>query len=214
MGNTTVLLIRHGDVDSPVDAFIPTLYGPREPLNDHGKRQISHIAAQFNKQKLIPERIYTSSFERASQAARILSETLVNHPMVIAAEGISGAHTPQWDHRPLTELDRVGDNLFADNPALPDVHGETLPQAYERVTRAYTNILESNRGKTVAIVTHNEIAGMIMHHITHDGKELPGIGRGVGKGEALVLTVSPEGRLLEMRIFTPEGPILSKERAR
>ncbi len=214
MEGRTVLLIRHGAVDLPaVGTGIPRNYGPHEPLSDRGIHQGILLAEQMKHQGIQPQLIISSLYTRAYQTADLLHKALPDHPPVIPDEKFNGARTPQWDHRPQSELGSVGGNYFADNPYLPDVHGETLPSAYTRVISEYKRILDSHKTETIAIVTHGEIIGMIMHYLTVGEYGAPGVDQTVDKGEALVLRVSSEGKLLDTRhIISAEGSIPHVER--
>lgn len=215
MEGRKVLLIRHGTVDKlAVGTGVPRIYGPHEPLDEHGIHQGKRLAENLIHQGIMPDRIYTSQFERAHQTANILQETFPNHPQVIIDTEFNGAHTPQWNHRPETELALVGGNLFADNTLVPDIHGETLPHTYERATNEYKRLLHLHTNENIAIVTHGEIIGMIMHYLSSGEFGQPGIDRSIEKGEALVLTYNKEGNLIEFCAVSNEGNAHTQERMR
>ena len=201
-----MLLIRHGSVDTlAVGNGVPCIYGPHEPLDTHGVHQSIRLAEQLSQQGIRPDLIVSSQYERAYQTANLIHEKFANHPPVIPDSFFNGAHTPQWDHRPETELARVDNNFFAGNPAIPDVHGETLPHVYNRVIAEYKRLLESHKTGTIAIVTHEEIIGIILHHIKHGDRVAPGIEHSIEKGEAMVLTYDKNNTLLDQHIVTSEG---------
>lgn len=209
----TVLLIRHGAVDMPaVGTGIPRIYGPHEPLNDHGVHQGIRLTENLLHRGFSPDSIYSSQFERAHQTAEILHSLCPKHPPIVANGTFNGAETPQWNNRPLTELGTAGNNVFADNPMTPNVHGESLPHAYDRVITEYKRILESHKTGTVAIVTHGEIIGMIVHYIRNGEYSNPNIDRTIEKGEALVLNYNKEGKLIDEQTVSSEGIQHSKER--
>lgn len=209
----TVLLIRHGAVDMPaVGTGIPRVYGPHEPLSDRGFAQGQQLAENLTRQGYTPDYIFTSQFERAHQTAQILRDTFPTHPPILIDHEFNGAGTPQWNNRPLTELGTVGNNLFADNPLTPEIHGESLPHAYNRVITEYKRVLESHKTGTIAIVTHGEVIGMIVHHLQNGEFCHPGIDRSIDKGEALVLRYGTEGKLIDEHVVYSEGTKHSKER--
>jgi len=213
MEGRTVLLVRHGTVDSmAVGTGIPRVYGPHEPLNDHGVHQGIRLAENLIQQGVQPDLIYSSQYERAYQTANILHEKFANHAPVIPDTGFNGAHTPQWDHRPETELAEAGGNYFSDNPMLPEVHGETLPHAYTRVITEYKRVLESHKTGTIAIVTHGEIISMILHYLKVGDLGAPGMDPSIEKAEAMILSYNKEGKLTESHIVTPEGRPHTQER--
>lgn len=209
----TVLLVRHGAVDLPaVGTGVPRMYGPNQPLSDHGIQQGLRLGHRLASEDLRPDIIYTSPFRRAYQTAQLLHDTLPQHPVVIPSVHLSGAHTPQWDHRPETELGHMGGNLFADNPFQPEIHGETLPQTYTRVISEYKRLVESHKTGTIAIVTHGEIIGMIMHYLKFGDQGTPGLESTIDKGEAFALYLNSEGKLIETRLILPEGPLIHREK--
>jgi len=204
MEKRVMLLIRHGEVD-PLEGFnVPTVYGPDEPLTDHGFRQSVLLARRLKEEGIAPDLIYSSPFIRAKQTASVIHDTLELHPPVYVDPRLRGADTPQWDHRPASELALVNNNIFADNPMLPDIHGETMSHAYERVTQAYEDLLRKNPEKIIAVVTHGENIGMLMHRITTGKESSAGMGTTVGKGEAYLLHLTPEGSLIESRRISGE----------
>jgi len=205
MEGQTILLIRHGDVDLPVIHNVPVIYDPNTPLSDRGIHQGIQLAKRLNNINIQPDIIHTSTYKRAYQTAKTLHDTFPNHPPVVPNDQISGTRAPQWDNRPATELGLVDNDFFADNPCLPEIHGETLPQTYARTIAAYKRLLNTRPKGVIAMVTHGEIIGMIAHYLSVGDLGSPGVGKQIEKGEALLLRVSPEGTLIETRIISPEG---------
>lgn len=213
MEGRTVLLIRHGSVDLPaVGTGIPRIYGPHEPLNTHGIHQSVRLAEHLNDHEMHPDIMYSSQYERAYQTANIIHEKLLCHPPVIPDAHFNGAYSPQWDHRPATELGLVNNNFFADNPMTPDIHGETLAHAYNRVISEYIRVIESHKSGSVGIVTHDEVIGMILHYLKTGDRTTAGIEPSIEKGEALILSISPEGKVIGTENVTPEGVAHHKEK--
>lgn len=208
MEGKTVLLIRHGSVDLPaVGTGVPRIYGPLEPLNTHGIHQSIRLAENLSDQGIHPDLIFSSQFERAYETANLLHEKFSDHPPVIPDTQFNGTHTPQWNHRPITELGHVNNDIFADNPFVPELHGETLPHTYERVVSEYKRLLESHKTGTIAIVTHDEIIGILLHYFKVGDHGTPGVEHAIDKGEAIVLMYDKENRLINQRIVTPEGTL-------
>lgn len=205
-----LLLIRHGAVDSPFSPQGPLIYGPEQPLNTKGKHQIIRLGQQFTNEHLLPSVIYTSPFLRAVQSAELLHETLPNHPPVIVRDNLAGAFAPQWNKRP--ESEAVGiDDLFADNPNVPDVHGETIEEVYARVVNEYDQIKSFHPQESVAIVTHFEIVGLLQHYLLHP-TETPRLDHTVEKGECVFYQFSPEGTIIEALRISPEQFSVRAER--
>lgn len=202
--HSSTLVIRHGQVDSPTSAEGPLLYGPEQPLNHLGTQQMTKLGEAMAREDISPSIIYTSPFPRAIQSAQILSDELSNHPTVIVRDNLRGGDSPQWEGRPISELTHVTEDIFSPNPILPDVHGESLQQAYARVTKEYQQLLDENKENSIAIVTHGEIVGIINHYErTHDTHSF-GIDQSIGKAEALYIQRNNEGNIISQRVITPE----------
>lgn len=199
---TSLLLIRHGAVDSPIGPEGPLIYGPKQPLNTQGQHQIIRLGQNLKDSGIVPDVIYTSPFIRAVQSAELLRETLPNHPPIIIREALRGSYSPQWNLRPESEAKGITD-LFADNPKLPEIHGETLSDAYARILREFQTLHASHPDQTIALVTHYEIIGLLRHYLkTRDSN--PSVDSAIEKGEGLLYRVSPEGDILEERKISPE----------
>lgn len=204
--NPSVLLIRHGDVKRAVSSSGEQLvYGPNQPLSDMGNYQLQSLGKKLSETTL-PSRIYTSPTLRAVQSASLLQEALPNHPLIIEREGLRAAYTPQWNEQPINELVGAGGDLFAKNPKLPDVEGETVDQAYNRAINEFTTIQKNHPDETVAIITHGEIIGMIQHYLRVGKEGQIGQDATIDKGEALTLKFTPEGKILESRVISSEAP--------
>ncbi len=199
---TSLLLIRHGAVDSPIGPEGPLIYGPEQPLNIQGQHQILRLGQNLKNDAIVPDVIYTSPFTRAVQSAELLRETLPNNPPIIIREALSGSYAPQWSMRPESEAEGI-QNLFADNPKLPEVHGESMKDAYTRVIREFQTLKASHPDQTIALVTHFEIIGLLHHYIkTRDSN--PSMEDAIEKGEGLLYQLSPEGNILKERKISPE----------
>lgn len=204
--NPQILLIRHGDVKRAVGSFGEQLvYGPNQPLSDMGKYQLHSLGNKLS-ETTPPSLIYTSPTLRAVQSTTLLSEALPNHPLIVKKEGLRAAHTPQWNEQPINDLVAAGGDLFSENPKLPDIHGETLKEAYNRAIKEFTDIQKNHPNETIAIVTHGEIIGMIQHYLRVGKEGQFGQDATIDKGEALILKFTPEGKIRESRVISSEAP--------
>lgn len=209
----SVLLIRHGAVDSPIGPNGPLIYGPNQPLNTEGKHQLIRLGETLQLEKMFPEAIYTSPYSRAKESANVLHDILPSHPPVLIREGLRGASTPQWDNRPEKELVAAAGNLLADNPNMPGVKGETLQNAYWRVVTEFKRLLAESDGHPMVIVTHGEIIGMLRHYFKMGENAAPGIEASpLQKGEAMLCLLDAEGKLLEERLISGEGQTIHPEK--
>lgn len=199
---SSTLLIRHGHVDSPMGPTGPRMYGSQQPLNKIGERQMVKFGESLNAKNITPDVIYTSPFPRAVQSAQILSNELPNHPNVVIRDGLRGGSSPQWEGRPISELANVKEDIFSPNPHQPDIHGETLTDAYSRVIKEYQQIVDIN--PNAAIVTHGEIVGIIRHYEQSGDKDKPGIDQPIGKAEGLLIHRNEGGLITKEQLITPE----------
>lgn len=202
--SSNVLLIRHGQVDSPMSPNGPLMYGSDQPLNRVGERQMANLGKALISHGVEPEIIYSSPFPRAIQSAQILSQELSTHPQVIIRDNLRGADCPQWEGRPVSELAHATEDIFSSNPNTPSLQGESLQDGYARVVHEYITILDENPGTTVAIVTHGEIISMMRHYGRTGDKNNPGLDQPVGKAEALMIQRNNEGAIAEQRLITSE----------
>ncbi len=200
--NSSVLIIRHGQVDSPIGPNGPLMYGSEQPLNTQGEKQIKKLGEVLNIHHVTPTVIYTSPFPRAIKSAQLLHDELSNHPEVIVRENLKGGFSPQWEGRSISELENVKEDIFSKNPYQPDVQGETLQEAYTRVTEEYQHILETN--PNAAIVTHGEIVGIIKHFEKTGDKNKAGLDQPIGKAEALLIQRNAEGKIIHQQLLSPE----------
>ena len=207
----SLLLIRHGAVDSPIGPEGPLIYGPEQPLNIQGQHQIIRLGQNLKDSGVVPDVIYTSPFIRAIQSAELLRETFSNNPPVIIREALRGSYTPQWSLRPESEAEGIHD-LFADNPNLPEVHGESMKDAYTRIIREFQTLKASHPDQTIALVTHFEIIGLLRHYMKTRVSSNPSMEDVIEKGEGLLYQFSPEGNILEERKISPEQHYAHPER--
>src|SRR3989344_1269323 len=77
MDNTTIYLIRHGDLEYPRnEKGQRLLYEPDTPLSDTGRAQIQQLAERLDREGRKPKRIYTSPFRRAVETSDIIASGL------------------------------------------------------------------------------------------------------------------------------------------
>lgn len=202
--NPSTLLIRHGQVDSPMSPAGPLLYGSEQPLNAIGMLQMKKLGEALTIQGISPSRIYTSPFPRAIQSAQILKNELSNHPPIVIRENLQGGRSPQWEGRSVSQLAGVTEDIFSPNPYEPDIHGESLPEAYSRVIKEYQYLLDENKDNEIAIITHGEIVGIINHFERTQDAHSAGIDQAIGKAEALYMQRNSEGNVISQRVITPE----------
>src|SRR5438046_2646980 len=84
----TVYIIRHGEVDAQYDSLGRLLIHPPDAtLGEKGKKEMHHIAEQFQKGFITIDALYASPSIRAAQSAKLLSEDL-QAPSPIMLKGL------------------------------------------------------------------------------------------------------------------------------
>lgn len=185
---TTVYLIRHGEVDFPKGPNGEDLiYDEEAVLNSNGERQMRSLGISLIDQGIKLSVIYTSDIKRAHQSAQILGDEFSYHVPVVDIPGFRAKAYPDWERRPVKELLETGVELFFhEGPGI-----ETVKEASERLSQAYREIVRKNRGRIVAVISHEDEIRAIMHMFAPFHTEAP------GNGEGFRLTVSPEGEILD-----------------
>ncbi len=200
---TTVYFIRHGKVDDQIIKETPCLHGPDQPLNSLGKKQILDLANVFKVKRISFDAIYTSPLERAFDSAKILRSNLFTYPKLFIMHNLIATPKPGWDGRPVEELRAVDYDIFAK----PEYCSETPKEVENRVMKCFTRIIEMNRGKTIAIVSHSEELGFLANRIINPSGETRKSIMFRRQGIAWRMNFDELGRCFECEFISPEMEI-------
>ncbi len=145
--NTTLYLMRHGEVHNPQ----AILYGrlPGYQLSEAGRAQ-ARAAGKWLAGKAI-QAIYCSPMQRAQETAAIVAEEL-GGPSPRIDQRLIEVHTP-YEGRPTAEMAQMGWDLYTGNK--PPY--ETPQVVLERVLDFFEFVREQHAGKVVAAVGHGDV---------------------------------------------------------
>jgi broad specificity phosphatase PhoE len=146
MPETTLHLVRHGEVHNPDDI----LYGrmPRFRLSERGREQARAAADYLAKQSIAG--LYSSPLLRARQTARIIGDRVALP--VRQSKYLIEIYSP-YQGRTHAELEAMGWNIYEGIPAGYDQPADILArlQAFTR------RIRKAHPGEAVVAVTHGDI---------------------------------------------------------
>lgn len=192
VGDTTVLLVRHGETDWNALGY---LQGWADlTLNDVGLREVEHLGASWKEQVgMDVDVIYSSTLNRARQTAEILAKYISISPFEIRLDPdlrefsigiLTGVPSSQLKAVPeylAIYKQWLADTSFA-QPSGPsgmpseytrhylegkEFIGESLDTCRDRVWNALEKIVAENRGKTVVVATHGGVIGMALCVVTN-----------------------------------------------
>src|SRR5581483_11777062 len=179
--NTTIFLIRHGDVDLPIIDGKPTIYGPEALLSPQGRQQMSRLGENFAWQNVHFDEIFSSPLLRARQSAFLIAEK-TGKPNITYTEGLRGLKYPSWKGKPVEELSS-DEQLFTDEP---------VEEVSNRIWQTFEGIVKANSGRIIGIVLHGEESDMLLRRINKDKSREPLLSNAIPNGEAVRLTLDPE----------------------
>jgi broad specificity phosphatase PhoE len=146
-GGTTLLFVRHTDVENPHNIFYGRLAG-------YGLSQLGREQAERSARVLAEEPVaafYTSPMLRARQTARVLSEP---HGLKPRVSWLLAEVRTAWQGRTFDDLDAIEYDFYS---RLLHPRDETLPQVWRRITRFTRMVREAHPGGTVVAVTHGDV---------------------------------------------------------
>src|SRR5687767_3785965 len=146
-GDTTVIFVRHTDVENPEEIFYGRLRG--YGLSEVGRTQAARTAEILAEVPVTA--IYTSPMLRARQTARIIAQP---HHLRPKATWLLAEVRTGWQGRPFTELDTIGFDFYS-HPLGPGE--ESLVALWTRIDRFSRQVRDEHPGGTVLAVTHGDI---------------------------------------------------------
>ena len=144
---TTIFLIRHGEVHNPEG----TLYGrlPNFGLSYKGKQQLEKTAEYLKDKKI--SQIYASPLQRARESAEI-NRNKLNLPETTITEEILEVRT-SYEGGKFTDLDPLQSEVYL-KPLHPN--DETVEQIATRMQKFINQLIRTNPGKNIAVVSHGD----------------------------------------------------------
>ena len=159
MGDTTILLVRHGETDWNAERRVQ---GKTDrPLNDTGRQQARTVAAQLAGVPLAA--VYSSDLSRALETARVVAD----------AHELSVTSMPELRERDFGTWEGLTDEeilmRFPEARTGPWGDAETRDELAARVLSALRGISENHAGETVLVVTHGGPLRAMLAHVSGDG---------------------------------------------
>jgi broad specificity phosphatase PhoE len=142
---TTVLLVRHGQTNSNVTGF--AVGWSNEDLNEVGYTQARRLSSRLSSLPIAA--VFTSPLQRTYTTASILAEPHKLEPKVL--DDLIELRLGDWEGLHVDEIERRWGELWQlsmiDPSELTVPNGESLMDVTERATRAFSRVVEDNRGK-------------------------------------------------------------------
>lgn len=201
---TTVYIIRHAEVEYPLDEQGRRLMYPKEThISQEGRRQFTEFAKDLK--GIGFDAIESSDHTRALETAEILSRE-TNGPSIVGNPAFADSYVPGWVGVPLSvqqELMDKGEDIY-DHPRTPDQ--ETREQIANRMLEGFNDLVRRNEGKTIALVSHGDPIRFLMFRLGNPMGEVPNMSilsrEGyLKRGEAFQVTVD-NGKILETQLLS------------
>lgn len=208
--NTTIYLIRHGEVEYDYKDGKPLVYGKKAKLSDRGKEKIAELALAFKRRGINFEGIYSSPLTRAVQSAEFFAAEYKSP--IQEVEDLSDVESPA------SEMGMTMDELKAMEGDTYSLQGhESQVHMSNRMKATLRKILEENEGKTIGLVSHGDPIRILIFGLKNPDKELPSMKElaksdYIDKSQAWRLVFDPEFNLIESEVITAEGSINPPER--
>ena len=152
---TTIYLVRHGLTEANTKGLM--MGWNDEVLNNTGLRQAEKVAARLERFPI--STVYSSPLKRAWMTAEIIAKS---HKLIpIALPDIMEINYGDWQGLTRAEVRRRWPDLSERsreyNHAFVFPGGESFREVGERAIKAFTNLINKERGKQVVLVSHQGI---------------------------------------------------------
>jgi len=198
---TTIFLIRHGEIDNPKKI----MYGGslEMQITDIGRAQIKKTAEKIKALGHQIEKIYTSPMHRTMESSKVLALVFRIENKIIKEKNLWDVLIPALAGELLTIRDKIhakGTDEY--NSYYASLGNESREQIVGRMENAFRNIVKSNKGKTVAIVSHGDPIRFLLYRLDHLGEKVPSVStlideEYVQKGKAVKIIVDETGKVVE-----------------
>lgn len=197
MKNTTAYLIRHGNVDVPLDEKGDRLfYGPEARLNAVGQEKAARLGRDLHSRAVPLDRVFSSPFPRAAETARLIA-TPFGLPVAVDPR-LGDTHAPNLWGTSIEEANRKGPYSYFVQPT-PDQ--EVPEQIDARMLAAYQQIYAESRGQTFVLVSHGDPLTILYYRLCSPLAALPPMVElsktAPGNVEGFRLVFDPDGNVLE-----------------
>lgn len=152
MSETTIHLLRHGDVENPQAIFYGRLAG--FPLSDEGRRQVAAAADTLRDGPI--QLIYSSPQLRARQTADIVQKKLTPTPPVRIEAHLDEVRSP-YDGVPREAMEARDWDFYTGVPEQYEQPQDVL----ERLLRFMARVRREHSGKQVVGITHADCLALL-----------------------------------------------------
>jgi broad specificity phosphatase PhoE len=154
----TIYLIRHGEVEFPLDSQGRRLvYGQETGLSQLGKEQIIDVAKELGQQKIKLEVLFVSPAKRTVETADILRTQLLI-PKIIIIKDINDVSPLSWLGYPLDDYFKIRGDGYSQPKSS---NQESLEHMVKRSEKAIKEIIKDKSFNVVGIVSHGDIISSI-----------------------------------------------------
>lgn len=166
--NTTVYLIRHGEVYNPQQIA----YGRTAiPLSDAGIQQLKTLASKFKSLNITPDIIISSPLKRTVQSTEEIHNVFPNVP-VKYIDDLQEVDCGTMTGMPQAFERRVG-NIY-DSEETKDMGIERPLAVTDRMLGVMKNALADYGGKTIFVVSHGDpLAFLVWRLMNPSGNHIP-----------------------------------------
>lgn len=159
---TTLYLVRHGQTEWNVQH---RFQGHMDsPLTEHGIRQAEWLGESLEQVRL--DLIYSSTSSRAFHTAEIIRGN--RDLQVTACDEFKEISLGVWEGQAQERIEELYPQQldhFWNHPELFEVEGsETFDEVRNRAVNHLLEIVDSNRGASILIVTHTVVVKLLMAH--------------------------------------------------
>ncbi|HJX69750.1 MAG TPA: histidine phosphatase family protein [Dehalococcoidia bacterium] len=160
--DTTVLLVRHGQTLSNIAGRY--MGWSDEGLSEEGMWQAKQLSRRLASWSIAFA--YSSPLKRAYQTAGIIAAP---HSLSVSPlEGLGEIRIGDWEGKSGAEIEVKFPHIWQvwrrDPSAVQMPGGENMAQVRERAIASFENILETNQGRQVLVVTHEVIVKLLVAH--------------------------------------------------
>jgi broad specificity phosphatase PhoE len=197
--NTTIYLLRHGEVYNPNGIFYVRL--PRFGISPKGKEQIHEVANYLKKEHV--DLLYSSPLLRARQSARVLQQDLKVSTIHYSASILEIRTSLQG--RTLEFMHSINFNTF--DPKYFKKTDETLEEVAARMVSFINKLTKRYPNQHIAIVSHGDAILTLKATIQHKPLLLSVIHKQpyLRHGEVLKITKDDAGELSIESVFYPRS---------
>lgn len=162
-----LIFIRHGETAKNIGKKLHALNDP-EPLTLKGKEQILKTAKRLR--EFSPEKIYTSSENRAIESASIISKAL-NIP-IQKIKNLQERNWGEFTSKPWSEIQLVLESMsFEQRYNFTPPSGESWKEFESRLIKVVEDILKENKDGVFVIIAHGGVIRALLPYLLNLPKE-------------------------------------------